>query len=73
MDLNRMDLERRKRTDPAFSVRAEFPKNTIKLDKFTGFFDKILKTTTFIKSTLLQLVTFISSSKNEIFFRILSK
>ena len=43
MDLGRMDLERSKRTDPAFSARAEFPKIPVKFDKFTGFFDKFLK------------------------------
>ena len=43
MDSGRMDLERRKRTDPAFSARREFPKNTVNIDKFTGFFDKFLK------------------------------
>ena len=53
MDLGRMDLERRKRTDPAARVRPatdpvlparwEFPKNTINTDKFTMFFDKFLK------------------------------
>ena len=53
MDLVRMDLEKVKRTHPAARVRPatdpvlparwEFPKNTIKSDKFTMFFDKFLK------------------------------
>ena len=43
MELDKMDLERSKRTDPAFSARAEFPKIPVKFDKFTGFFDKFLK------------------------------
>ena len=46
---------------------------SINMDKFTGFFDKFLKTIAFIKSTLFQIVALISSSKNGIFFRILSK
>ena len=50
-----MDLEKAKRTDPAarvwpatypaFFARTELLKNTIKLDKFTGFFDKKVKET----------------------------
>ena len=43
MDLGRMDLERRKRTDPVLPARWEFPKNSINTDKFTMFFDKFLK------------------------------
>ena len=44
----------------------------VKFDKFTGFFDKFLKTISFIKSNLFQIVALISSSKNRMFFRILS-
>ena len=43
MELDKMDLEITKRTDPAFSARAEFPKIPVKFDKFTGFFDKFPK------------------------------
>ena len=52
MDRGRMDLERRKRTDPmarvrpaadpAFAARREFLKNAINTDKLTGFSCKFL-------------------------------
>ena len=42
MDLGRMDSEKAKRTAPAFSARWEFLKNTINIDKLTGFSCKFL-------------------------------
>ena len=67
MDPGRMDLERRKRTDPAarvrpaadpaFSARGEFLKNTRNIDKLTGFFDKFLNMQVIvIKRVIIQIL-----------------
>ena len=43
---------------------------SINMGKFTGFFDKFMETIILVKYTLFQIVAFVSSSKNRMFFRI---